>query len=1061
MFRRCVFFFVLISLVSMFGGTFGGISNGNAFGQGAMPSREIPTPEYFAISLNRCFEGNFDKALADFNRDLQRAVKMPNVNGQMILWLDSLCYWIMCGECHYQMARYSEAMQAFNNALQIYLQQPEWLKNITYTGNPLPIPRQPFTWGHSERTGGIGNFRNCKFQIYQENVNFVNLGQQGTALTKNAQLSNIRADEIISRMALMIRRRAEILGALSKYDPETKILVEVLGNRPCMPNHFTGVWVDVLYGLTLAAMGDDAAAETQLQKGLLMLGQFDHQLTPVALNELGHIAVRANKPEEAIKYYLESSFSAYLAGDPILLGETFRNMANAQRLIDKTKTFPPIQAALNFFSTRRDVSPMILVPLCHELAEDAFMAGNAKAAMNYHNQAATLLKGRSIADTVHGARNYYLGAMIAYANASADYQNGKPMILSMQNGDKNLETALVFMRQRGSLWLYQLSILETLFQQGKITTRGTITMRIADELYDFMLREPNSIDWILQPMESLAAMTFTPPTAFQRWFFVALQRGDREKAFEISERARRAVFFSSFNLGARLFSLRMLFEGGGENVTQEQILERQTLLLDFVRFGKSSFGELSNQVRAVRTQLQSIPLVPQDPTQIEQQRKLLHELETLSLAQEAMLRPMALTRTQTSNIFPPIMKLEQIRKELPEKTAMLVFTESLGTLYGFLIDNHNLTMWSILQEPRADSLQKLITDYLTALGNRDINYPLAIKDLVDPNGKWKETGAKLLKRLLGNESRPVHFTELVIVPTGQLWYVPFESMTVKIGEEYRPLIAAGREPLTIRYAPMASLGISQKTGRSATAETLVIHGKFVSKDAPSVALDAIDRYVQAGIQHLVPMSSITNESLPSSASAFAAQIKQLLVLDDIPIPQNGLPLSWSPFNGDRTKLRNPVASWLNLPWGGPELIILPGFHTPAEFSLKTPRSGGVKTVLNGEDLFLSAMVLQACGAKTILISRWRTGGRVSYDLVGEFLKNYSGMPSAESWRQAVMTVGGEVLQLSEEPRVRSEIGAEPPMANHPFFWGAFMLIDRGETAENSDSNSSEKGNLDP
>jgi hypothetical protein len=35
------------------------------------------------------------------------------------------------------------------------------------------------------------------------------------------------------------------------------------------------------------------------------------------------------------------------------------------------------------------------------------------------------------------------------------------------------------------------------------------------------------------------------------------------------------------------------------------------------------------------------------------------------------------------------------------------------------------------------------------------------------------------------------------------------------------------------------------------------------------------------------------------------------------------------------------------------------------------------------------------------------------------------------------------------------------MANHPFFWGAFMLIDRGETAENSDSNSSEKGNLDP
>ncbi|MDR1269587.1 MAG: hypothetical protein LBK82_08685, partial [Planctomycetaceae bacterium] len=858
MFRPRFFVFVLISLSIVFFGLFGGFFGKfgkNAFGQGgAMPFREIPTHEYFAISLHRCFEGNFDKALADFNRDLQHAVKIPNVNGQMFLWLDSFCYWVMCGECHYQMARYADAMQAFNNALQIYLQQPEWLKNITYTGSPSPIPRQPFIWGRSERLGAVGDFRHCKFQIYQENVNLVNLGREGTALSKNAQLSSIHADEIISRMALMIRRRSEILGALSKYDPETKLLLEVLGNRPCLPNHFTGVWVDVLHGLALAAMGDDAAAETQLQKGLLMLGQLDHQLSPVALNELGNIAVRANKPEEAVKYYLESSFSAYLARDPILLGETFRNMANAQRLIDKTKTFPPLQAALNFFGAQKDVSPMILVPLCHELAENAFMAGNAKAAMTYYNQAAVLLKGRSIADTVHGARNYYLGAMIAYATASADYQNGKPMTLSMQNGDKNLETALLFMRQRGSLWLYQLNILETLFQQGKITTRGPITMRIADELYDFLLRDPNSMDWMLQPMESLAAMTFTPPTAFQRWFYVALQRGDREKAFEISELARRAVFFSSFNLGARLFSLRILFEGNNENITPEQLLERQTLSLDFARF-----GELSNQVRAVRSQLHSVPLVPQNPTQTEQQRKLLHELETLSLAQEAMLRPMALTRTQTSNIFPPVKKLEQIRKELPEKTAMLVFTESLGTLYGFLIDNHNLTMWTVLQEPKTDSLSKLITDYLTGLGNRDINYPLTIKDLSDPNGKWKEAGSKLLNRLLGNAQRPVHFTELVIVPTGQLWYVPFESMTVKIGTEYRPLIAAGREPLTIRYAPTATLGIPRKTGRSVTAETLAVYGKFVSKDSPEVALNAIDRYVKAGIQHLIPMPAITNE----------------------------------------------------------------------------------------------------------------------------------------------------------------------------------------------------------
>jgi hypothetical protein len=204
------------------------------------------------------------------------------------------------------------------------------------------------------------------------------------------------------------------------------------------------------------------------------------------------------------------------------------------------------------------------------------------------------------------------------------------------------------------------------------------------------------------------------------------------------------------------------------------------------------------------------------------------------------------------------------------------------------------------------------------------------------------------------------------------------------------------------------------------------------------------------------MSALTNDSFPSSASAFAAQIKQLIVLDDIPTPQSGLPLGWSPFNGDRAKLNNPVSTWLTLPWGGPQLVVLPGFHTPAESSLKAPRTS-TKPTPTGDDLFLSAMALEACGANTILISRWRTGGRASYDLVGEFMKNYSSKTAAESWREAILTVGGEPLQLKEEPRIQTKADAEPPIANHPFFWGAFLLIDRGEVPEQPDA---EKGNLD-
>jgi hypothetical protein len=288
--------------------------------------------------------------------------------------------------------------------------------------------------------------------------------------------------------------------------------------------------------------------------------------------------------------------------------------------------------------------------------------------------------------------------------------------------------------------------------------------------------------------------------------------------------------------------------------------------------------------------------------------------------------------------------------------------------------------------------------------------------------------------------RPANFSELIIVPTGPLWYVPFEAMSVQSGDQYRPLLRAGQSPLAIRYAPMASLGVmSHPQGRSLNAETLMLCGKLISKDSPDVALEAVNRFTHAGVRNLTVMRADEKTSpLPSSASTFASQIQQLVVLDEI--DPRGMPLGWSPFSHDRAKAKHPVASWLTLPWGGPKLVVLPGFRTPAEHSLKQ------QGLQNGDDLFLSSMLLQACGARTILMSRWRTGGRVSYDLTEQFLLQLADKPAAEAWRQAILEVGSNALRLDEEPRVRKEAGDEP-IANHPFFWGAFMLIDRGEKQE--------------
>ncbi len=497
-----------------------------------------------------------------------------------------------------------------------------------------------------------------------------------------------------------------------------------------------------------------------------------------------------------------------------------------------------------------------------------------------------------------------------------------------------------------------------------------------------------------------------------------------------------------------MLALRMLFEGDPAEIPQEALMERQSLAIDFEKF-----SQYSEQVKNLKRQLAAIPAVPKSRPQAEEQQKLLAELAETSAMQEAMLFPIALTRTKSTNVFPPVLRLEQIRDALPENTAMLVFFDSLGELYGFMLDRQGLQMWSVANnDPRAPTLRKLVENFLQALGNNDrnANQALSAKDLSDD--KWKKAGRNLMTRLLGDQTRAANFTELVVVPTGVLWYTPFEAMCVDFNKELIPPIWIPNAPISVRYAPSASLGVPTKKGRPVAAETVAIFGKiWPRKEESETVLNAIGRYSESGLRLALISSDPKDDRyrpLPSSATAYATQIRQLLVLDDIPMPKAG-PLDWSPFTGDKGKGTNTVATWLQLPWGGPGLVVLPAFHTPAETVGKT-NTNQTKLPGNGDELFYSSMALEACGAQTILLSRWRTGGRISLDLTGEFLKHYAEVPAAEAWRRTVLNVATTPLVPQEEPRVKLGAKDEIPIANHPFFWSSMILIDRGEQPNRTD-----------
>ena len=166
-------------------------------------------------------------------------------------------------------------------------------------------------------------------------------------------------------------------------------------------------------------------------------------------------------------------------------------------------------------------------------------------------------------------------------------------------------------------------------------------------------------------------------------------------------------------------------------------------------------------------------------------------------------------------------------------------------------------------------------------------------------------------------------------------------------------------------------------------------------------------------------------------------------MDDLNVGGETGPYAWSPLPIDRGKAGSSLSDWISLPWGGPDQIILPGYHTAAEDSL-SPKHG--THAAPGNEIFLSVCGLMASGARTVLLSRWRTGGQTSYDLVREFAQELPHTTPADAWQRAVLVVTDSRLNPDGEPRLKKEAVDDPPKASHPFFWAGYLLIDPGSPA---------------
>ncbi len=245
------------------------------------------------------------------------------------------------------------------------------------------------------------------------------------------------------------------------------------------------------------------------------------------------------------------------------------------------------------------------------------------------------------------------------------------------------------------------------------------------------------------------------------------------------------------------------------------------------------------------------------------------------------------------------------------------------------------------------------------------------------------------------------FDELIIVPDGLLWYVPFEALQVQADGQLRPLISRFR----IRYVPTAGLATATSDLGRRRGNTAIVVGKL----HPKLDDEAVESTVK-DLSKSLPGCVTLKMPLPASAPIYANFIDRLVVLDELSPAAETDPYGWSPLPTERTKIGGPLGEWFLLPRRGPDEVILPGYHSACESSLKKidasrPHGRGAADVLGpGNEIFLSLCGMMSTGTRTILLSRWRSGGQTSLDLVREFTQELPHTTPADAWQRAVQVV---------------------------------------------------------
>ena len=980
-------------------------------GLGQAGGQTAPGPGYDA-ALEALAAGSYAAARDLAARDYTGGVKFGAQR-----WIDSIASAAVLGECHYELGNLREAIAAYEESLLMATNHPEWLLAVQFPPQPpRPAGQRVATWGRSGRNAAPAILP-AVMTIRRGGSDPEDVLKNGGVLSAPADYP-IRPQEIMRSLVIALYRHADILGPLANTTA-VQNATKVLARRPAPPNHYSQSWIDVALGTAYWVQGKSDLALPLLNRGLLIGDGFDHPLTSWGLIVLGRIALDADQAPVAASLFEEATYTAADFGDVRALEEAFR-LAFTAHMIAGTRGVPPTIGGGCAWA--RTTLPVLRANLLAMQAESLAAAGDLRAA----EAAVREIDGRLLrGDPGRGTT----GALAAYAAAVGGDAAG-----DTGAADDQLGRALALARARSPRLFPTQRLVEAL-----LAGTGSISDREADILFAKLLGDPTPRQFAADPLDTLAVITAPRGDAFETWVAVAGRRSE-DALLEAAEATARHRWLATQPLGGRRTAIRRLLDADPQGLPPADAARRAAVLAR-----RPELAAALDRMPQVRASLTAAMLAAaaRQPAADDAAKPRLPGTEDdwrtfadLGATLDGAVAAIAAGRDATPIDFPPHTPAAEIRRRLAPRQLILSFHWTNSGLFGVLESRDRAAFWQVRQ---VAGLPRELEQFAKSLCLFDPIQPVSTERLAE--SEWRSS-AESIERMLFENSKVTlaeGIDELVIVPDGLLWYLPFELLPVSSNRPHAGVEGGRllRDCCRIRYCPTRSLAVLRFDAPQGPGPVGVHAGRMFRGDTAEVGA-ALTARLRAALPGTMPLAEANVPAVPPAL--VAALCDDLVFFGEVAGegPIDARPLMPGAGGG------MTFGDWLAAPRKRPQRVLVPGFQSAM--------AGGLHRLPNrpGEDLFAAATDLIAAGAHTALVSRWRMGGRIASDLVAEFLGDVAApaaaggrRSAAESWHRAVDLVMAEQPDPAVEPRLKAAPKVALDDGTHPLLWAGYMLLDCG------------------